>query len=77
MTVSVDIVVPVLNEEVALPICIQKLYAFVGQYPERDWRIVVAETDLQMRRLRLQLNSLWNIRLCRFRDSINVVVAEP
>jgi glycosyltransferase involved in cell wall biosynthesis len=43
MTVSVDIVVPVLNEEVALPICIQKLYAFVGQYPERDWRIVVAD----------------------------------
>ena len=43
MTVSVDIVVPVLNEEIALPRCIQKLYVFVEQYPERNWRIVVAD----------------------------------
>jgi len=43
MATSVDIVIPVLNEEVALPGCIEKLYKFVADYPERDWRIVVAD----------------------------------
>jgi glycosyltransferase involved in cell wall biosynthesis len=43
MPTSVDIVIPVLNEEVALPICLGKIYAFVGQYPDRDWRVVVAD----------------------------------
>jgi glycosyltransferase involved in cell wall biosynthesis len=43
MTTTVDIVIPVLNEEVALPGCVEKLYAFTADYPERDWRIVVAD----------------------------------
>ena len=43
MAATVDIVIPVLNEEVALPICIEKLMAFTSDYPERDWRIVVAD----------------------------------
>jgi glycosyltransferase involved in cell wall biosynthesis len=43
MNVTVDIVIPVLNEEVALPGCIEKLYAFTADYPERDWRIIVAD----------------------------------
>lgn len=43
MVTTVDIVIPVLNEEVALPICIEKLMAFTSDYPERDWRIVVAD----------------------------------
>ena len=43
MAATVDIVIPVLNEEVALPICIEKLMAFTYDYPERDWRIVVAD----------------------------------
>lgn len=43
MAATVDIVIPVLNEEVALPVCIEKLYAFVEQHPDRDWRVVVAD----------------------------------
>jgi glycosyltransferase involved in cell wall biosynthesis len=43
MATTVDIVIPVLNEEVALPVCIEKLIAFTSDYPERDWRIVVAD----------------------------------
>ena len=43
MTATVDIVIPVLNEEVALPVCLKKLYAFIDQHPERDWRVVVAD----------------------------------
>jgi len=43
MATTVDIVIPVLNEEVALAGCIEKLYAFTDNYPERDWRIVVAD----------------------------------
>ena len=43
MAASVDIVIPVLNEEAALPACLEKLYAFVERYPERDWRVVVAD----------------------------------
>lgn len=43
MATTVDIVIPVLNEEVALPVCIEKLMAFTSDYPERDWRIVVAD----------------------------------
>ena len=43
MAATVDIVIPVLNEEVALPVCIEKLMAFTSDYPERDWRIVVAD----------------------------------
>jgi glycosyltransferase involved in cell wall biosynthesis len=43
MNATVDIVIPVLNEEVALPGCIEKLYAFTADYPERDWRVVVAD----------------------------------
>ncbi|MBU97205.1 MAG: glycosyl transferase [Dehalococcoidia bacterium] len=43
MAATVDIVIPVLNEEVAIPACIEKLYAFIDQHPERDWRVVVAD----------------------------------
>ena len=43
MAATVDIVIPVLNEEVALPVCIEKLMAFTSDYPERDWRFVVAD----------------------------------
>ncbi len=43
MPSTVDIVIPVLNEEAALPVCLEKLYAFVERYPERDWRVVVAD----------------------------------
>ena len=43
MATTVDIVIPVLNEEVALPACIEKLFAFIEEHPEREWRIVVAD----------------------------------
>lgn len=43
MAATVDIVIPVLNEEVALPVGLEKLYAFIDQHPERDWRVVVAD----------------------------------
>ncbi len=43
MAATVDIVIPVLNEEVALPVCLEKLYVFIERHPERNWRVVVAD----------------------------------
>ena len=43
MAATVDIVIPVLNEESALPVCLEKLYAFVEQHPGRDWSVIVAD----------------------------------
>ena len=43
MPSTVDIVIPVLNEEVALPGCVEKLYAFIGDHPDRTWRVVIAD----------------------------------
>ena len=43
MIKMVDIVIPVLNEEAALPICIDKLFSFIDDHPERFWRIIVAD----------------------------------
>jgi len=43
MPVTVDVVIPVLNEERALPGSIGKLRAFLDTHPGRDWRIVIAD----------------------------------
>ncbi len=43
MPSSVDIVLPVLNEESALPASVRKLRAFVDGQPDRDWRIIIAD----------------------------------
>ena len=43
MATTVDIVIPVLNEEVALPVCIEKIFAFVEDHSDREWRVVVAD----------------------------------
>ena len=43
MAVSVDIVIPVLNEERSLPRCITTLAAFVAQHPDREWRLRIAD----------------------------------
>ncbi len=43
MKTSVDIVIPVLNEERALPVCVANLTAFIDGHPERDWRITIAD----------------------------------
>lgn len=43
MATTVDIVIPVLNEEVALPVCIEKIFEFVKNHPDREWRVVVAD----------------------------------
>lgn len=43
MPTTVDIVIPVLNEEVALDGCIEKLNVFIADHPEHDWRIVIAD----------------------------------
>jgi glycosyltransferase involved in cell wall biosynthesis len=43
MATTVDIVIPVLNEEVALSGCVEKLFAFIADHPERDWRIIIAD----------------------------------
>jgi len=39
----VDAVIPVYNEERALPPAIEKLSAFLAGYPAYDWRIVIAD----------------------------------
>lgn len=43
MTTSVDVVVPVLNEERQLPDSVRKIHDFVRGHPERDWRILIAD----------------------------------
>lgn len=43
MGLSVDIVIPVLNEEAALPRCIGMLKEFVAGRADRDWRFTVAD----------------------------------
>ena len=40
---TVDIVIPVLNEEHSLPVCIERLTGFLADRADRDWRIVVAD----------------------------------
>ena len=41
---TVDVVIPVLNEERALPPCIERLGAFLGgSLPDHDWKIVIAD----------------------------------
>ena len=41
---SVEFVIPVLNEERALPVCVERLHGFLSQAMESfDWRIVVAD----------------------------------
>ncbi|MFW6174587.1 MAG: dolichyl-phosphate beta-glucosyltransferase [Chloroflexota bacterium] len=42
-TATVDIVIPVLNEEAALPGCVEQIAEFISRRPERDWRITVAD----------------------------------
>ncbi|MSQ08001.1 MAG: glycosyltransferase family 2 protein [Dehalococcoidia bacterium] len=43
MPVSVEIVIPVLNEEDALPVAVGRLGEFIKAHPGRDWRIKVAD----------------------------------
>lgn len=43
MASSVEIVIPVLNEERALPSCIEKLIEFTSEHSEFDWKITVAD----------------------------------
>ncbi|MCH7641961.1 MAG: glycosyltransferase family 2 protein [Chloroflexi bacterium] len=40
---SVDIVIPVLNEEVALPRCVSMLAAYIDENPGRHWQITIAD----------------------------------
>ncbi len=43
MSTSVEIVIPVLNEEHSLPRCIEQLVSFTGEHPDYDWKITVAD----------------------------------
>ena len=43
MSATIDIVIPVLNEESALPHCVAKLLAFIEQYHEWKWGVVIAD----------------------------------
>jgi len=43
MPTTVDVVIPVLNEEDALPSSVAKLRSFLDGRPEREWRIVIAD----------------------------------
>lgn len=40
---SVEIIIPVLNEERALPLCIDTLIEFTAGHPDYDWKITVAD----------------------------------
>ena len=44
MSISLEVVIPCLNEERALPVCIRRLHAFMSEFMGRyDWGIVVAD----------------------------------
>jgi glycosyltransferase involved in cell wall biosynthesis len=43
MPISIEIVIPVLNEERSLPRCIDTVAAFVAQHPAREWRLRIAD----------------------------------
>ena len=44
MSISLDVVIPFLNEERALPVCIRRLHAFMSEHMGRyEWGIVVAD----------------------------------
>ncbi len=43
MALTVDVVIPVLNEERALPVCVGKLRVFFARNPGPAWRILVAD----------------------------------
>tara|TARA_A100001037_G_scaffold56465_2_gene48688 strand:- start:16069 stop:16782 length:714 start_codon:yes stop_codon:yes gene_type:complete len=40
---SIDIVIPVLNEEKALPICIEKILLYINKNKQYNWYIVIAD----------------------------------
>ena len=43
MVIKVEVVIPVLNEEHALPLCIQRLIDFTTSLPEMQWSFLVAD----------------------------------
>ncbi len=43
MTQSVDIIIPVYNEERDLPVCVSRLTAFLHANLERPWRVTIAD----------------------------------
>ena len=43
MSATIDIVIPVLNEESALTHCVAKLFAFIEQHHEWKWGVVIAD----------------------------------
>ena len=43
MVTSVDIVIPVLNEEQSLPKCVATLVSFVREIPEYSWKVTIAD----------------------------------
>ena len=46
--ITIDIVIPVLNEEVALPICVEKLVTFCDRYMSAfQWKIIIADNGSQ------------------------------
>jgi glycosyltransferase involved in cell wall biosynthesis len=40
---SVDIVIPVLNEEKSLPICLEKILIYINDNNQYDWYIIIAD----------------------------------
>ena len=43
MLATVEIVIPVLNEESALPFCVAELFAYIEQHSEWKWVVVIAD----------------------------------
>ena len=44
MSMSLDVVIPCLNEERALPVCVRLLHTFMSEFMGRyEWGIVVAD----------------------------------
>ncbi|MCH7861588.1 MAG: glycosyltransferase, partial [Proteobacteria bacterium] len=49
MASTVEIVIPVLNEERALPGCLRQLVEFTNGLPDREWRFLVADNGSEDR----------------------------
>ena len=68
MVTKVEVVIPVLNEEYTLPLCIQKLIDFTKGFPEMEWSFLVADNGSEDRTMEVATElalSNPNIRVTR------------
>jgi glycosyltransferase involved in cell wall biosynthesis len=69
-TITVDLVIPVLNEESVLQTCISTLIEYLSDKPDFDWKVIIADNGSDDRTLQIALE------LARRNTGINVLRTE-